>query len=82
MQNILNLDYQIFQAINSLSGRWQILDWLGIFFAKYLIFIIFFIIAVWWIRIAKTKSSENWPIEGKRKWLIFGSVALPTVLSF
>ena len=82
MQNILNLDYQIFEAINSLSGKWQVLDWFGIFCAKYLIFVIFLILAIWWIKIAKTRSSEDWPIEGKRKWMIFGSVALPMVLSF
>ncbi len=82
MQQILNLDYQIFQAINSLSGKWQVLDWFGIFCAKYLIFVVFLIFVIWWIKITKTRSSENWPIEGKRKWLIFGSVTLPAVLSF
>lgn len=82
MQYILHLDYKIFQAINSLSGKWQVLDWLGIFCAKYLIWLIVLIFIIWWIKISKTKSSENWPIEGKRKWLIFGSVMLPAVLSF
>ncbi|MBU4360443.1 phosphatase PAP2 family protein [Candidatus Parcubacteria bacterium] len=82
MQYILNLDYQIFQAINSLSGKWQVLDWFGIFCAKYLIWIMFLVFVIWWIKLAKTRSSEDWPVEGKRKWLIFGSVGLPVVLSF
>jgi len=38
------LDYFIFQKINQLAGRWEFLDALGIFFAKYLgYFLIFFL---------------------------------------
>lgn len=42
----MNFDYQIFKLINNLAGKSQYLDWLGIFTAKYLIFIIaiFFIL--------------------------------------
>lgn len=81
MQSILNFDYQIFQAINSLSGKWQILDWIGIFCAKYLIFVIAGIVVIWWLAMHKTKPSNNWPIEGKRKWLVFGTISLSVVAS-
>lgn len=36
------MDFVLFQIINDLSGRWAVLDWLGIFFAKYAIFIMGF----------------------------------------
>jgi undecaprenyl-diphosphatase len=36
----MNLDFQIFQVINNLANKNIYLDWLGIFAAKYLIFII------------------------------------------
>ncbi len=81
MDIILQADHQLFQAINSLAGRWQFLDWLGIFCAKFLIWVIFIIVAIWWLNLARTRASHNWPIEGKRKWLIFGSVSLSLVLS-
>lgn len=81
MDTLLSLDYHLFQTINSLTNRWQILDWVGIFFAKYLIWVIVAIFLIWWLNLAKTKTSDNWPVEGKRKWLIFGSVSLPAVLS-
>ena len=35
----MNFDYQIFKLINDLAGKNQYLDWLGIFAAKYLIFL-------------------------------------------
>ncbi len=34
--NLLSLDYIIFQQINNFAGRWLALDWLGIFLASYL----------------------------------------------
>ena len=76
MDAILNFDYQIFSAINSLAGQWQILDWFGILCAKYLIFVIAGAIVGWWISLHKTRPTHRWPMEGKKKWLIFGNVSL------
>jgi len=81
MDWILNLDYQIFQAINSLAGKWQVLDYFGILCAKYLIFVIAGAIVGWWISMHKTRPTHTWPIEGKKKWLIFGNVSLSVLLS-
>jgi len=36
----MNLDILFFQQINGLAGRWIYLDWLGIFFAEYFIYIL------------------------------------------
>ncbi len=81
MSPILNLDYKIFDAINSLAGQWKILDLFGIFCAKYLIFVIAGIVAGWWLGLHKTKTSPAWPLEGKRKWLAFGHLSLSVLLS-
>ncbi len=43
------MDYYFFQLINDLAGRWRALDWLGIFCAEYLIFIMAFAIFAWTI---------------------------------
>lgn len=80
--NLLSLDHQIFTAINSLSNHWYWLDLLAIVSAKYLIFVIFGAAIGWWISLHKTKSSSAWPIEGKKKWLIFGHLGLATIFSF
>ncbi len=76
MINVLNLDHQIFTAINSLSGKYHWLDLLAIICAKYLIFVIFGAALGWWISLHKTKSTSAWPIEGKKKWLAFGHLGL------
>jgi len=34
------LDYFLFQQINNLAGRWPVLDWLGIFAASYLQYVL------------------------------------------
>lgn len=81
MNWLLNIDYKIFEVINSLAGKWKILDWLAIFCAKYLIFVIFVIACVWWLNLTKTRPSHNWPIEGKRKWMTFGNIVLPPIFS-
>ncbi len=39
------MDYALFQLINNLAGRWWFLDFLGIFFAEYLIFVMVFLAA-------------------------------------
>lgn len=53
-------DFYLFQAINQLAGQWPWLNWLGIFLAKYLIWLIlagiifyflFFIKLEWWKKI-------------------------------
>ena len=80
--NLLSLDHQIFIVINSLSGRWYWLDLCAIVCAKYLIFVIFGAAIGWWISLHKTKASSAWPLEGKKKWLIFGHLSLATVFSF
>jgi len=81
MEAFLNLDYSIFSAINSLAGQNQILDYLAIFCAKYLIWIILSAGIGWWMGLHKTRTSKNWPLEGKKKWLIFGNLALPVVVA-
>ncbi|MBI5071625.1 phosphatase PAP2 family protein [Candidatus Falkowbacteria bacterium] len=43
------MDFYFFQLINNLAGRWQPLDWFGVFCAEYLIFIMAFAIIVWTI---------------------------------
>jgi len=40
------MDFFIFQTINSLAGKWKILDYLGIFCAEYLIFVMAIIVFV------------------------------------
>jgi undecaprenyl-diphosphatase len=79
--NLLNLDYQLFNSIHSLSGHSRILDFFGIFCAKYLIFVIGGIVAGWWLELHKTKPSLAWPLEGRRKWLIFGRVSLSALMA-
>ncbi len=43
------MDFYFFQLINNLAGRWQPLDWFGIFCAEYLIFIMALLIIAWTI---------------------------------
>jgi len=80
--DLLALDHQFFTVLNSLSGRWHWLDLCAIVCAKYLIFVIFGTAIGWWISLHKTKSSAAWPLEGKKKWLIFGHLSLATIFSF
>jgi undecaprenyl-diphosphatase len=77
--DLLHLDNQIFDIIHSLSGKSQILDWFGIFCAKYLIFIMVLVFVIWWLELKRTKPSENWPGLGKRKWLDLFVVILSVV---
>jgi len=79
---LLSFDHQIFTIINSFSGHWHWLDLLAIIIAKYFIFVIFGAVLGWWISLHKTKSSSSWPIEGKKKWLIFGHLFLAAIFSF
>lgn len=81
MSWFLQLDHQLFQFINSLAGRWQFLDWLGIFCAKYLIYVIFIIVIAWWLDLHRTKPSTHWPLEGRKKWLVFGHLSLSVGLA-
>lgn len=78
---MLNLDYQIFKLINDLAGKSQLLDFVGIFCAKYLIFVIAGVVLGWWLGLHKTKPTLAWPIIGRRKWLIFGNVSLSILLT-
>ncbi len=72
--NLIELDHIIFYNINGLAGKYPTLDYFGIFFAKYLIWLMVFIILVWWFSLQRTRPSGNWPYEGKKKWLIFGQI--------
>lgn len=76
MTNFFLLDHKIFTAINSLSGKYYLLDLLAIICAKYLIFVIFGAALGWWISLHKTKPSTAWPLEGKKKWLALGHLSL------
>lgn len=46
----MNLDYYLFQQINGFAGRWPWLDWLGIFAASYLQYIVVagFLLFLFW----------------------------------
>ncbi|MBU4142796.1 phosphatase PAP2 family protein [Patescibacteria group bacterium] len=44
----MNLDYYLFQQINSLAGLWPILDWLGIFLASYLQYLVVAGLLLFW----------------------------------
>ena len=74
--NLLSLDNQIFAAIYSLSGQSFLLDWFGIFCARYLIWIMIAVFFIWWLELARTKPSRDWPVLGKRKWVEIGSALL------
>jgi undecaprenyl-diphosphatase len=80
--NFLNLDYDLFNTIHSLSGQSRLLDFFGIFCAKYLIFVIGGIVLGWWLELHKTKPTFAWPIEGKKKWLIFGNFSMAALTAF
>jgi undecaprenyl-diphosphatase len=43
------MDFYLFQLINNFVGKWQPLDWFGIFCAEYLIFAMAFVIIAWTI---------------------------------
>jgi undecaprenyl-diphosphatase len=77
----LNIDYNLFNFINSFAGKSKIFDFIGIFCAKYLIFIIAGMIFGWWIELHKTKISSGWPILGKKKWLAFGNLSLSVLFA-
>ena len=77
---LFHLDNLIFDIIHSLSGKSQILDWFGIFCAKYLVFVIVLVFIIWWLELKKTKPSKNWPGLGKRKWLDLFVVILSVVV--
>jgi len=72
----MNLDNQIFSWFQSFVGKIIFVDWLAIFCAKYLIWIIVALCFAWWLELAKTRSSESWPYFGKRKWLEIGELIL------
>ena len=46
--NLVNLDYTIFQFINNLTGHWPALDWLGIFLASYLQYVMGAGLLIFW----------------------------------
>lgn len=53
------MDYTLFKFINELAGRWAWLDWLGIFCAEYLIFVMGFVALVW-IFLKKERQEYRW----------------------
>jgi len=81
MQFILDLDHYIFQAVNSLAGKFIWLDWLGVFLAQYLIWVMAVVAFIWWFEIARTRPSKNWPLLGRKKWLEIGEMFLSIIWS-
>ncbi|MFH1457192.1 MAG: phosphatase PAP2 family protein [Patescibacteria group bacterium] len=77
---LLHLDNQIFDFIHLLSGRFLVLDWFGIFCAKYLMFVMIAVFIIWWLELKRTRPSENWPVLGKRKWLDLFAVVLSVIV--
>ncbi len=52
IHSLIQLDKSWTLAINSLAGRWNTLDVVGVFASEYLIFILFFVTAAWgWYRV-------------------------------
>src|SRR3990167_579734 len=43
------MDLEIFQAINNFAGRWGWLDWLGVFLAKDMAYIIVGVLVILWL---------------------------------
>ncbi|MBU4274524.1 phosphatase PAP2 family protein [Patescibacteria group bacterium] len=54
---IKNLDYQLFQLINQLAFKWEWLDILGVFFAKYFVYLMIAALFLFLL-----KSRKNWKI--------------------
>lgn len=52
-----NLDFQIFTTLNNTVGNFAILDFLGLFLAKYLIWLLFFIVIIFGL-LPPTKKGE------------------------
>jgi len=88
MEQLLNLDFQILQAINSLAGKNYPVDLFFIICAKYLIFVIAGAVLGWWISLhsikfpKKIKLPENWENEDKKKWQIFWNIILAVCSSY
>ena len=45
----MNYDIEIFEAINGLAEKSEVLDFVGVFLAEYLAYILFFILAIYFI---------------------------------
>lgn len=71
------MDYYLFQLINNLAGRWWFLDFFGIFFAKYLIFVMFFAAASLFVVWKDEAQKKIYQIVALK---IFSTVALGYIL--
>ncbi len=68
----MHLDHALFEIINSLAGRWILLDGLGIFFANYLIICLsLFLLYFWFFK----------KINSRAVFSIFISVAIVLLLN-
>jgi len=61
----LSLDYTIFQLINNFAGRWPMLDWLGIFSASYLQYVVGAGLLIFWFwRKSREERLKNLSVAG------------------
>lgn len=69
------MDWQIFQAINGLAGRWPLLDRLGILAANYLPLVFFALLAMVWFTGAR-------PLERERRQRMVVVTGIALVLAY
>lgn len=67
----LDLDISLFQIINNLAGKWWLLDWLGIFFANYLGYLLVFMAFCFLLK------QKNW----RQKIYFFSLATLSVILA-
>lgn len=61
----MSIDYIIFQLINNFAGRWAALDWLGIFAASYLQYIVVAgLLIFWFLGKSKEERAKNLSLVG------------------
>ena len=78
------MDYALFRLINNLAGRWRLLDFLGIFCAEYLLFVMaaaFIGLLIYYFK--RESNSEliqilqKFKIKKKTLWFLFLSIISP-----
>lgn len=65
------MDFSLFQFINNLSGKWWLFDWLDIFFASYLGYLLVFVFLVLLLK------EKNW----RQRIYFFSLASLSVILS-
>lgn len=68
---MINIDLYLFHSIHQFAGRFWPLDWLGIFLAEYLAYMLVLAVLYFWLR-QKTNKEKLW---------FFSFVALSVILS-